>query len=95
MQATILYILAYEMDSLIEHFLDLQVRPQAQRLQVLDLLNALMCQHRNAIKAMGDESSSSIINLVSGEKDPRNLMIIFSILKVIMMEWDISNHVEV
>jgi hypothetical protein len=32
---------------------------------------------------------------MTGEKDPRNLMLVFSILKVIMVEWDISNHVEV
>lgn len=44
---------------------------------------------------MGDETLVGIADLVSGEKDPRNLMIIFSILKVIMIEWDISNHAEV
>lgn len=44
---------------------------------------------------MGDESLVGIVDLVSGEKDPRNLMVVFSILKVVMVEWDISNHVEV
>lgn len=44
---------------------------------------------------MGDETIIGITDVVSGEKDPRNLMIIFSILKVIMIEWDISNHAEV
>lgn len=44
---------------------------------------------------MGDETIIGIVDVVSGEKDPRNLMIIFSILKVIMIEWDISNHAEV
>lgn len=44
---------------------------------------------------MGDESIIGITDVVSGEKDPRNLMIIFSILKVIMIEWDISKHAEV
>lgn len=36
-----------------------------------------------------------IVDLMTGEKDPRNLMMVFSILKVVMMEWDITNHVEV
>lgn len=32
---------------------------------------------------------------MTGEKDPRNLMLVFSILKVVMVEWDITNHTEV
>lgn len=54
-----------------------------------------MSNHRQALKNMGDETVIGIVDVVSGEKDPRNLMIIFSILKVIMIEWDISNHAEV
>ena len=80
---------------MLEHFQDLQIRPQAQRLQVLELLNDLMLQHRQALKEMGDEFIVGVTDLVSGEKDPRNLMIIFSVLKAVMIEWDISNHAEV
>lgn len=80
---------------MVEHFGDLQTRPQAQRLQVVDLLNDLMSQHRLALRDMADEAMIGIANLVSGEKDPRNLMIIFSILRVIMIEWDITEHAEV
>lgn len=43
---------------------------------------------------MGDESLVGVVNLVAGEKDPRNLMLIFSMLRVVMVEWDISAHVE-
>ena len=88
-------VCAYVLNSLIEHFQDLQLRPQSQRLQILDLLNALMSRHRNALKEMGNESLIGIADLVSGEKDPRNLMIIFSNLKAVMVEWDIANHAEV
>lgn len=42
---------------------------------------------------MGDESLVGITDLMAGEKDPRNLMLCFSMLRVIMVEWDISNHV--
>ena len=80
---------------MLEHFQDLQLRPQAQRLQILELLNDLMSQHRSALKDMGGESIVGITDLVSGEKDPRNLMIIFSVLKVVIMEWDITAHAEV
>ena len=54
-----------------------------------------MSNHRAAIKSLADESLVGIVDLVSGEKDPRNLMMIFSILKVIMVEWDVSAHAEV
>lgn len=54
-----------------------------------------MSYHRQALKTMGDEIITGVADVISGEKDPRNLMIIFSILKVIMIEWDITNHAEV
>ena len=80
---------------MLEHLLDLQVRPQAQRLEILGLLNDLMSKRRDTLKVMGDEAVVGITDLVSGEKDPRNLMVIFSILRVVMVEWDISRHAEV
>lgn len=80
---------------MLEHFQDLQIRPQAQRLQTLELLHDLMLKHRNVLKEMGNESIVGITDLVTGEKDPRNLMVIFSILKVVMVEWDISAQAEV
>ena len=80
---------------MLEHFQDLQIRPQPQRLEILELLNDLMFKHRNALKEVGDGAIVGITDLVSGEKDPRNLMVIFSILKVVMIEWDISRYAEV
>ncbi|PLN82737.1 ARM repeat-containing protein [Aspergillus taichungensis] len=76
-------------------FQELQSRSQSQRFQVYQLLNELMLNHRDALHEMGDESLVGIVDLMTGEKDPRNLMLVFSILKVVMVEWDISNHVEV
>ena len=69
--------------------------PQTQRFQALELLNAIMLRHRSAICGLGSEALVGITDLVSGEKDPRNLMIVFSILNVIIAECDISGHVEV
>lgn len=80
---------------MLDHFQDLQIRSQTQRLQILELLNDLMLKHRNALKELGNESIVGITDLVSGEKDPRNLMVIFSILRVVMVEWDVSAHAEV
>lgn len=80
---------------MLDHFQDLQIRSQTQRLQILELLHDLMLKHRNALKELGNESIVGITDLVSGEKDPRNLMVIFSILRVVMVEWDVSAHAEV
>ncbi|OJJ46113.1 hypothetical protein ASPZODRAFT_133107 [Penicilliopsis zonata CBS 506.65] len=80
--------------AIFSHFQDLQSRSQSQRFQVYQLLNELMSNYRDALRAMGEESIVGVVDLMAGEKDPRNLMIVFSILKVVMVEWDISNHEE-
>ena len=38
---------------------------------------------------------SRFITYFDGEKDPRNLMVVFSILRVVMTEWDISSCIQV
>ena len=43
---------------------------------------------------MKDESLVGVTDLVAGEKDPRNLMLIFSMLRVMMLEWDIREHAQ-
>lgn len=35
------------------------------------------------------------INLADGEKDPRNLMLAFAIARVLLIEFDVSSHIEV
>ncbi|KAI9761955.1 MAG: hypothetical protein M4579_000738 [Chaenotheca gracillima] len=73
---------------------DLQQHPQGTRFVVLTLLDALVSDQRTALKGMSDDFVVGVTDLVSGEKDPRNLMIIFSVLRVVMIEWDVSSHVE-
>ncbi|KAJ5085303.1 Armadillo-like helical [Penicillium argentinense] len=80
--------------SLFSNFQDLQSRSQSQRFQVYQLLNELMLKHRKALRDMDEISLVGVVDIMAGEKDPRNLMVVFSILKVIMMEWNITNHVE-
>jgi len=43
---------------------------------------------------MSDEFIVGITDLVAGEKDPRNLVLVFSMLRVVMIEWDITRHTE-
>ncbi|KAL8702531.1 MAG: hypothetical protein Q9201_004297 [Fulgogasparrea decipioides] len=80
--------------AILEHFQDLMIRPHSQRLQILELLHDLMLNHRAALESLGSEAIVGITDLVSGEKDPRSLMIIFSFLHVIIVEWDIAAQSE-
>lgn len=44
---------------------------------------------------MGKEFISGYIALAEGEKDPRNLLTAFAIVRVILIEFNIVDHVEV
>ncbi|KAH0562369.1 hypothetical protein GP486_002935 [Trichoglossum hirsutum] len=74
---------------------DLQRHPQGTRFTVLTLLDALMSDQRDALKSIGSDFVVGITDLVSGEKDPRNLMVVFSMLRVVIVEWNIMKHTEV
>lgn len=44
---------------------------------------------------MGDAFVAKYCQIADGEKDPRNLLLAFSIARVILVEFDIERHVEV
>ena len=44
---------------------------------------------------MGKEFLDGYASLVEGEKDPRNLIIAFAVARVILIEFDIQERVEV
>lgn len=48
-----------------------------------------------ALKKMGKAFLSGYASLAEGEKDPRNLLVAFAIARVILIEFDIAEHVEV
>lgn len=48
-----------------------------------------------AMKNLGDAAVRGYIRLAEGEKDPRNLMIAFSVLRVLLIEFDVTASVEV
>ena len=74
---------------------DLQTRPQSERFQAFDLFNSLMHNFRPALQMLGPETINGLVSMYAGEKDPRNLMVIFSIMHVVIAEWDFQAHVEV
>jgi len=47
------------------------------------------------LKQMGQDFVTGFIHAMDGEKDPRNLLLAFSLVKLIIREFDISQHVEV
>ncbi|KAH9930313.1 ARM repeat-containing protein [Fomitopsis serialis] len=60
---------------------------QSQRFMVYKIVDTLIAKHR-------DDFLSGYISLAEGEKDPRNLCIAFAIDRVLLLEFDITAHVE-
>ena len=69
--------------------------PQSTRFLVYTLLDSLMSRCRPALKRLGKEFVTGYCALVEGEKDPRNLMLSFSMARVILVEFDIKDTVTV
>lgn len=67
---------------------------QSVRFKVYSIIDSLMAGHRDALKALGKKFVGNYIALAEGEKDPRNLVVAFAIARVILIEFDISEHVE-
>ncbi|OCK80969.1 ARM repeat-containing protein [Lepidopterella palustris CBS 459.81] len=70
-----------------------QYKLQTERYPVLTLIDTLMAKYRDALRNLHDTTPDFMARFISyfeGEKDPRNLMVVFSILKVPMIEWDIG-----
>lgn len=65
-----------------------RVHPQAIRFLVYTLMDSLLSRHRNALKTMGTDFVKGYIELIEGEKDPRNLVYIFAMDRVVLIEWD-------
>lgn len=67
---------------------------QSVRFFVFVIFDTMIAKHRDALNAMGKAFVAGYISLAEGEKDPRNLLVAFAIARVILIEFDISDHTE-
>ncbi|MCO5588068.1 hypothetical protein L7F22_042023 [Adiantum nelumboides] len=65
-----------------------RVHPQAIRFLVYTLMDSLLSRHRNALKTLVNDFVKGYIELIEGEKDPRNLVYIFAMDRVVLIEWN-------
>lgn len=68
--------------------------PVVVRIEVYKLLDILMEKYRYILQLDSPIFIPGLLSLAELEKDPRNLMLYFSILFVILSEWDIGDHAE-
>ncbi|GAA5907475.1 Met18p [Sporobolomyces salmoneus] len=67
---------------------------QSTRYKLYLLLDSLMHHSRPALKRLGKEFLKGYCSLVEGEKDPRNLMISFGLIRVMVLEFELDGCVE-
>ncbi|KZV93127.1 hypothetical protein EXIGLDRAFT_768350 [Exidia glandulosa HHB12029] len=79
--------------ALFEH-VKMKAHVQSTRFVVFAIIDSLMAKHRETLKEMGDVFVAGYIALADGEKDPRNLILSFAIVRVILVEFTIDRHVD-
>ncbi|KAK7204635.1 Dos2-interacting transcription regulator of RNA-Pol-II-domain-containing protein [Myxozyma melibiosi] len=83
-----------DMASAVFSKIDMKKHAQGVRYLVYQIIEKLFEKHLTVLKSMNDTTIDGFLQLVSGEKDPRNLMIGFSLLKTLAKEFDIEKSVE-
>ncbi|KAJ3521011.1 hypothetical protein NMY22_g12497 [Coprinellus aureogranulatus] len=68
---------------------------QNHRFKVFSIIDSVMAKHRDVLKGMGTRFLDGYVSLCEGEKDPRNLVLVFAMDRVILIEFDISERVQV
>ncbi|ORX91539.1 ARM repeat-containing protein [Basidiobolus meristosporus CBS 931.73] len=73
---------------------DMNTLTQATRHVVFQILYGLLENHITSIKTMKEQFVTGYLNIMDGEKDPRNLILAFKSVKIIIDNFDITNQVE-
>ncbi|KAG9304984.1 hypothetical protein G9A89_007387 [Geosiphon pyriformis] len=85
---------AIKLSNAIFESVKVQSLPQTNRHLVFQILDGILRHHLNALKKMGSQFVFGFIQVMDGEKDPRNLLLAFSLVAYIISNFDISDHVE-
>lgn len=74
---------------------EVQSYSQSTRSAVYQVIDQLIERYASALRSINNEFVFGFTQILDGEKDPRNLMLAFKIVKNIVDQFDISTHVEV
>ncbi|GAA5979071.1 hypothetical protein JCM5350_007056 [Sporobolomyces pararoseus] len=72
--------------------INLKSYSQSNRYQIYLLFDSLMENSRPSLKRLGKTFIQNYCQLVEGEKDPRNLMISFSLVRIILLEFNLEEE---
>lgn len=81
----------FKVFSIVDSFMALH----REGMQFFPVVSAFFTRNFSVLKKMGKIFLDGYVSLADGEKDPRNLVVAFAIARVILIEFDISAHVEV
>ncbi|KAG0005423.1 hypothetical protein BGZ79_004840 [Entomortierella chlamydospora] len=73
---------------------NVQTYQQTARHYVFLLFESVINRHTQNLRSMSSDFVFGFIQCLDGEKDPRNLLLAFQLIKKIIREFDIAQHVE-
>ncbi|KAI7830250.1 Dos2-interacting transcription regulator of RNA-Pol-II-domain-containing protein, partial [Gamsiella multidivaricata] len=73
---------------------NVQTYQQTARHYVFLLFDSVINRHTQSLRSMSSDFVFGFIQCLDGEKDPRNLLLAFTLIKKIIQEFDIAQHVE-
>ena len=73
--------------------LDVQAFPQNTRYTCFQIFEYLLLNNIAGLQKISKDFISGFVTTMDGEKDPRNLLLLFKIVKLITLELDISNNI--
>ncbi|KAF8982331.1 hypothetical protein BGZ46_001445 [Entomortierella lignicola] len=73
---------------------NVQTYQQTARHYVFLLFESVINRHTQSLRSMSSDFVFGFIQCLDGEKDPRNLLLAFTLIKSIIREFDIAQHVE-
>ncbi|KAF9116754.1 hypothetical protein BGX27_011068 [Mortierella sp. AM989] len=73
---------------------NVQTYQQTARHYVFLLFESVINRHTQSLRSMSSDFVFGFIQCLDGEKDPRNLLLAFTLIKKIIQEFDIAQHVE-